>query len=382
MSTITSANHRPFRRAYTLAELLVVISIFVLVLAIAVPAFSSLIYSTERSQAENQIGVALGAARSAASSSESMGDTAAVFFYDPGTGRTRIGIYTQVGQMQDVDPADTTKTIARDVFVPLPAYQAIQLPRYWMVRGYAPPGSIDAGTASGANGWYEQIAGRAYDKTTGNWVFPETGFYMTEDAQGRDTTPANTGANRQTFMVRFDAGTGALCTSKRQPALVVDVSPSKAFRSGAIFGASAFRLDTPEDLAGQVRRILASRTDLGSTVKSQQAARQKLLGDESTDTVLARPVAELAFYDERRLASAVGARGLNAVTGCLYGDPAKPRSIPIKPTIDTSLVKTNDVELSRTINEWLQGTGDSTVLSDAKIFTIDRYLGQTREVTP
>ncbi len=374
MSTITSANPRLSRRAYTLAELLVVISIFVLVLAIAVPSFSSLLYSTERSQAENQIGVALGAARSAASSSEGLGDSAAVFFYDPGTGRTRIGIFIQVGQMQDVDPNDTTRTIARDVFVPLPAFQAIQMPRYWMVRGYAPPGSIDAGTANAMNGWYEQIAGRAYDKTTGNWVFPETGFY--------DEDKSGSGASRQTFMVRFDAGTGALSTSKRQPALVVDVSPSRVFRTGSPYGVQAFRLDTPEDLAGQVRRLLASRTDFGTTLKGQQLTRQKLLGDESTDTVLARPVAELAFYDERRLASAVGARGLNAVTGCLYGDPANPRSIPIKPTIDTSLVKTNDVELSRTINEWLQGTGNSTVLSDAKIFTIDRYLGQAREVTP
>jgi len=361
------------RRAYTLAELLVVISIFVLVLAIAVPSFSSLLYSTERSQAENQLGVALGAARSAAMSSEGLGDCAAVFFYDPRAGRTRIGVYSHVGQIDDVDPNDPARTISRDVFVPLPAYQPVQMPRTWMVRAYAPPGSIDTGSTGGLNGWYQQIPGRALDENTGNWVFPETGFY--------DQDKADSGANRQTFMVRFEAGSGALSTSKRTAALVVDPSPSKLFRTGD-FGKAQFRLDTPEDLAGQVRRVLALRTDLGTTIATQRLTRQKLLGDIATDTVLARPVAELAFYDERRLAAALGARSINATTNSLYGDAADPRLIPLAPTIDTSLVKMGEVALSKAINNWIQGTGDSTVASDAKVFTIDRFLGRTREVIP
>lgn len=370
--TPRSPIHR--RPAYTLAELLVVISIFVLVLAIAVPTFSSLLYSTERSQAENQIGVALGAARAAAMSSEGLGDCAAVFFYDPRAGRTRIGIYQEVGELADVDLNDPALTVSRDVFVPLAAYQPVQMPRYWMVRAYAPPGSIDSGTTGGYNGWYEQIPGRAYSQVTGNWVFPETGFY--------DPDRADSGPDRQTFMVRFEAGSGALSTSKRSTALVVDPSPSKAFRSGAPFGTPTLRLDSAEDLAGRVRRILASHPDLGATETIRRTTRQKLLGDQSVDTVLARPVAELAFYDERRLGAAVGARGLNTTTGCIYGDQNDGRLVPTRPTIDGALNKKTNASLADAINNWLQGTGDVTVPSDARIFTIDRFLGRTREVTP
>ncbi len=364
---MTRATLHPRRRAYTLAELLVVISIFVLVLAIAVPAFSSLIYSTERSQAENQIGIALGSARAAAMSSEGLGDCAAVFFYDPETQRTRIGVYSVAGQLNDVDPNDSTKTIARDVFVPMPAYQPLQMPRNWMVRAYAPPGSIDTGSAGALNGWYEEVNGRAYDETTGNWVFPETGFY--------DPDRADSGDNRQTFMVRFEAGTGILSTSNRGLALVVDPSESKEFRTGT-FGKAPYRLDTPEDLAARVRRMLSP----GANLTARE--RQQLLGDEATDTVLARPVAELAFYDERRLASAVGARSINGATGSLYGSAADPRSIPDRPSIDSSLVKNTGAALAAEIGDWIQGTGDSSVASDARIFTIDRFLGRPREVLP
>jgi len=363
----TRAPARPARRGYTLAELLVVISIFVLVLAIAVPAFSSLIYSTERSQAENQLGVALGAARSAAMSTEGLGDCAAVFFYDPETRRTRIGVYSHVGQLDDVNPANSSQTISRDVFVPVSAYQPLQMPRNWMVRAYAPPGSIDAGTSSTMNGWYEEIPGRAYDKSTGNWVFPETGFY--------DQDRGDSGPNRQTFMVRFEAGTGVLSTSKRSPALVVDPSPSKEFRTG-VLSKAPYRLDTPEDLGARVRRMLSPGSNLS------ERERQQMLGDEATDTILARPVAELAFYDERRLASAVGAPSLNAGTGSLYGSAAKPRGIPDKPNIDASLIKNTGKQFAGEVSDWLQGTGESKVPSDARLFTIERFLGRTREVTP
>jgi hypothetical protein len=225
------------------------------------------------------------------------------------------------------------------------------------------------------NGWYEKVtvgAGREYNRNTGNWVFPETGFY--------DQDKSNSGANRQTFMVRFDAGTGAVSISKRVPALVVDPSPSKLFRTGGLFGTPAFRLDTPEDLAAQVRRLLATRSDLDKT------KRQQLLGDAATDTVLARPVAELAFYDARRLASALGARGLNSVTGSLYGgEPADKKTfVPLQPSIDANLFPKgpSGVALSDAINAWIEGTGNSAVASDARIFTIDHFLGKTKEVTP
>ena len=57
---------RPADRGFTITELLVVIVIFVLIIGIAIPAFKSMIESSERALAENQLRVGLGSARNAA----------------------------------------------------------------------------------------------------------------------------------------------------------------------------------------------------------------------------------------------------------------------------------------------------------------------------
>ena len=66
------------RLAFTLTELLVVIVIIVLILAIAVPAFTSIIYSQESSLAQTRLATAIRGARDAAVQSSGGAATAAV----------------------------------------------------------------------------------------------------------------------------------------------------------------------------------------------------------------------------------------------------------------------------------------------------------------
>ncbi|MFN0132137.1 MAG: type II secretion system protein, partial [Phycisphaerales bacterium] len=159
------------RRAFTLVELLVVIAIFVLLLAIAVPAFSNMLYSSEQSLADNALRSALTAARDAAARNGPEQDAAAVFTFEP-DGRLSVLTCVRAGVIEDVPPLGARATVTREVFVPLAGFLPIQMPRGWMVRGYAPPNSVD-------DGWYEDT----YLNTgplvvrSGNWVFPETGFF-------------------------------------------------------------------------------------------------------------------------------------------------------------------------------------------------------------
>lgn len=375
-------------RAFTIIELLVVISIFVLVLAIAVPSFSAILKSTERSQAGNQVSVALSSARSAAVGSEGMGDTAAVFFYDPSTGRTRIGVYTVAGTIKDHDlNAAPNNVVERDVFVPVPNFQPVQLPKGWMVRGFAPAGSVDvAGTGStprNFSGWYESNLTRVQDGTTGNWVFPETGFYNPDNEADAVT---NGETARQSFMVRFVAGSGAVNMSQREPAVVIDPSPSQAFRqTKAPF--NVYRLDKAQDLGAEVRRILAEREPNNNDTNPARVKKRQLLGDQASDTVLARPVLELAVYDEQTLASAIGARAVNAGTGTIYSDPTGKKLAG--PEIDQGIFRKDPIEIAKEINHWIQGSlpvgktaSKSAIASDARIVTLDRYTGTVKEILP
>lgn len=381
-------------RAFTIIELLVVISIFVLVLAIAVPSFSAILYSTERSQAGNQVEVALGAAKAAAVGSEGLNDTAAVFFYDPGTGRTRIGVYAVAGRIKDHNlnaGNPLLQVVERDVFVPVPNFQPVQLPKGWMVRGFAPTGAVDVvgtgvfGTRN-FSGWYEANATRVQDGDAGNWVFPETGFYNPDKAS--DAVTANETA-RQSFMVRFVAGSGAVSMGDRTPVIVVDPSPSQAFRKVAPF--SEERLDRAQDLGAEVRRVLALREPSSADDNAVRKKKRLLLGDAASDTVLARPVLELAIYDERTLATALKARGLNAATGTIYSDPAVgvATGAPVGPEIDLTIFPAGfrGAEIAKNINNWIQGSYPAnksapTTASDARIVTLDRYTGVVREILP
>lgn len=353
-------------RAFTLVELLVVITIFVLLLAIAVPSFSSLRYSSERAQAENQLVTSLNQARSAALTSESTGDTAAVFFFD-NIGRLRVVTCVDVGDVTDTDTLG--KAIVRDVFVPVASYPVVQLPRGWSVRGFAPVGTADTGTGSG---WYDtgKSGNRVLSSTTGNWVFPETAFYDPTNGDKKQ------GKNRQTFMIRFQGGTGVLRTDVTTPAVVLDPSPATLFRTASPW--SEYRFDSTDRPEVLVRRAIARAAT--QPLWNQLPA---ILGDDAVDTVLTRSITELALYDENELAGAIGARGLNKSTNSIYGG-TKATVPPTEPRIDTTLFGNsyNAAEVTQRINDWILGVGDDTKPSDVRLYTIDRYSGQAREVLP
>lgn len=354
-------NHRVrFGRAFTIIELLVVIVILAIVTVIALPSFTSMIYNQEKGLAENLLRVGMRAGRDAALRSSGNDDAAIVFTYGA---NNRLGMFPCV--RAGVLPASGNQA-EREVFVPAADLDPLQMPLGWVIRGFAPAGSIGAGT-----GWYDDGNGQAnrYDPNEANWVFPETDYY--------DATRADRGADRQTFMVRFKARTGELVTSPSRAVLVVMPRPTYQNRQALPAGScQANRLDISPDLVASVRCILTSN-------EFDNPQRALLLGDGSSDTVLAAPVAQLAVYDERRLATALGTE-VNRVTRSLYlpvdgGTVRGPRFV--------QRVR------SESINRWIIGDtnldglvrgsdrGDSP---EARLFMIDRYSGVPRalEVQP
>jgi type II secretory pathway pseudopilin PulG len=352
---------RPYTSsAFTLTELLVVISLIVLLLAVAVPAFSSMLYSNDRSLADNQLRIAMQNARDAAVRSDG-GDTAAVFILPP-NGKLRIVTCIEVGQITDTD--NQGRTVIRDVFVPVPLLQPLDLPKGWTVRGFAPPGAI----VTDSTGWYE---GAHLVPGEGNWVLPETGFF--------DQSSPTSGRNRQSFLVRYSATTGAAAPRSAREVLVLDVIASQTFRTTSPF--SNFRLDQATDLASAVRRIL----DPGSGLSL--ADQRALLGDAATDTILCREVPQVSLQDERRVISGLGGRGVNLSTGTVYGTAGTPAEVPTSPSIDTSIFNLGSGrEVSRSINELVvgqyRGRDGKKVQTEVKLFGIDRYSGRVREVMP
>jgi prepilin-type N-terminal cleavage/methylation domain-containing protein len=372
-------------RAFTITELLVVISIIVLLIAIAVPAFSNLMSSSERSLAENQLKAGLAAARDAAIQS-GYGDGAAVFVYIP-NGRLAIIPCVVVGQIEDIDDptqaaSATNLTRIRDVLVPVANSEPMQLPRGWVVSAYAPPLSVYDGVQQ-TERWYESYSGGTAQAGQPGWITPETGFF--------DGTAAPSGTTRQSFIVRFKVGTGALDTGNRSTALVFDPVQETGFRKSQPY--SDFRADqlrlpgTPPQIAPNaatwVQRVLGDRTDL------TQQKRAQLLGDASLDTILVRPVTEIALYEEAKLAASIGAGSLNRATGSIYGDPSAPNAMPTAPSLDTSLFSgtPSAADVATRISQWIEGRYSPTgaapfTPSDARIFTLQRYLGQVQEVAP
>jgi prepilin-type N-terminal cleavage/methylation domain-containing protein len=364
------------RAAFTLVELVVVIAILAIVLTLAVPAFSTMLRSAEVSLAENQFRSGVIAGRNAALQSSS-GDGAAVFFYDAINGRLSILPCIHVATIQDLlsspDPQTNDRVVERDVFVPVANGEPVQLPSGWTVRGYAPPNSI-SDDVQDPNGWYdsESWVGR---RGFANWVFPETDFY--------DRTLGDQGRKRQTFLVRFKRGTGEVVISDRRTCLVVDVNADSDYRSNPPWDQIP-RMDRAESLELTVRRIAARVNDASGTL----ATKSRWLGDESTDTVLARPVTELALVDERELANALGVQRLNRVTKSLYAASGSEPTLPAtNPQIDTALFATSPAptEVADMVNQWIDGAltmNGEVVPSTARIFTFQFYAGQLEEIKP
>lgn len=429
----TRSPHRVRRSiAFTLLELLIVVAIIAVMAAAGVPLIRNVIYSSTSSLAESQLRLALNAARDLAIRNSS-GDTAAVFTFEPG-GRLVIVPCVQVGTLLDgQDPGlpytnPTNPKVYREVFVPTSLVEAVQLPQGWMVRGFAPPGTIYNssdrdinGQPVVQNGWYyENFSGTVVGNrnlnigtdplvagpSRGNWIFPENAFF--------DATRAEQGDYRQTFMVRFQRGTGRMLGATFVPSVVllprgrIDTTtyPGALPNINPALGPTDWRrVDRADNLTAWARSVLALPPDQASA----------LIGARSTDCVTVNAVAILGLYEESRMAATLGASGLNRVTGTIYGTTPTLRAavgsageVPKAPNIDVTLWRpgtainaagadfTQSEQVQVRINSFMIGAlkardvytglsgsdGARAVDADVRIFVMDTYLGNPKEVKP
>lgn len=395
------------RRAFTVLELLVVAGILVILLGIAVAVITSVAYSSERSLAENQLRVGMTAARDAAIRSKS-GDAAAVFYFKEG--RTLIQPCIKVGVLPKDDiegrargwsnAPSSDPAVSYEIFVPVPEVEPIVMPRNWTIRGYAPAGSLHAtttGTNYRENGWYEWIS-KADNALAdvGLWVFPETDV-LPRDQQGLLDTATNGGSmedlgwRRQTFCVRFQAQTGETVFNDAKPFLVLDAQEAP-YRFDTASPFSLFDIEQQEEPAMAVTRALASggAQRLGNiTGLAPDVAMQTVLGNRSTDMVLTRPILTVALTDERRLAAAIGLRGLNRDTASMYRripPNAPPADLPIDDTLaPTGFGSSTSVEseMMTRIAQYITAAPDTwgeQISLEARVYTMSRYAGQLQEV--
>ncbi len=352
--------------AFTVTELLVVIVLISILVLIAVPSFQSMVYSSEEALAETQLRGGIRAARDVAVRSSAGNDGAAVIFFDRG-GRTTILPCVKAGELvENLSGPSGVIVLRREVFAP--AGPPVQLPRNFMLRGYLPPQSVTS------DFYGNSAASTGYSPNQAAWAFPETDFFNAESTDA--------GLDRNTFLVRFEAGTGALVGASTEPVLVFAPRRSSAGRQAQPF--SDFRADRDgvEDPVRFVKRVLSA-----PTLSSQEKVR--LLGRESSDIVMARPVQQIALYDESRLASALRAR-IDPDTGAIYAAPPQsgdlqqfgsyaPRYVPAQP---------QDISIDR-INDWIEGdtdldgrfeTGEDGDRPLARLYSVDRYTGALRSM--
>ncbi|MFI4916167.1 MAG: prepilin-type N-terminal cleavage/methylation domain-containing protein [Phycisphaerales bacterium JB060] len=351
---------------FTLVELILVIVVILILAAIAIPAYASLTYSSNQSGSVNAVQAALQSARDAAVRAGSGRDAAAVFLLGD-DGRVRIVVAQVEASIRD--DAGGGAEVQRDILVPSPGVEVFVLPRNWSVRGYARPTALSTagGTLPDNAGWYEDTY-QAADRDVGQWVYPETAFY--------DQSSGDNGENRQSFMVRFEGGSGRFLSSATSKALYLDPAPTLSFRDPGSPPWNAYRVDREENLGRFVRKVLADPT-------LPRAERLQLLGDVATDTVLVGPVGQVAVYNEKRLANAIGADGLNRMTDTLYKPVA---GTVVGPEYDNGIFgPVTPAEINLRIGLWMRAS-DQTAgalpaadTSDARIFLVSRYLGQPIE---
>lgn len=406
---------RRWASGFSLVELLVIIAILGILAAAGIPAIRNMIYTSTGSMAESQLRFGLGAARDLAIRNEG-GDTAAVFTFEPG-GRMMITPMVHIGQIVDtLDPeravgTGNVPTAYRDVFAPTALAEPMQLPAGWMVRGFAPPGSIfaaglnNSGVMVESNGWYQEkspLGNRRINLGTdsisgklnkGNWVFPETGFF--------NPLRTNTSDNRRnTFMIRFQGGSGRIVGASVNPAIVllprnqIDWNTATArptLVNPAMVNKSDWRrIDFADNLTNWAKSIakLPSYADVAA-----------LIGCRSVDVALACNVNLLALYDETKMAQSIGARGVNKVTGTIYGGSVGALSnateAPKAPNIDLSLWPSSSTAAGNAeyvqmlINNYMlnalkysdvsNGGPQTNIDADARLFRVDTYFGSVVE---
>lgn len=411
------------RSAYTVVELLVVIVIAVLLLTIAVPAFQSTIYSSNRTLAVNAVQAASVMGRDVAINTGK--DGAIVFIYDPQVGQIQIVPAIRVGVIREPTTAPTgggggsgpgsvgfgdQPYFDREVFVPSPVGEVLTLPDGWMVRGYAAPGLLrdfdSAGNAAAA--WYnsDMYGGANVNdnlKDEAQWLFPETGFFARNaQTNGGSLNGSFSNVNpglataRQTFMIRFDARTGAVSRDTRS-ALFIDPRNSNQREPGGNRPDNyeiTIRADLAEDLEIWASRVLNSPDITNDGIaygRDDGELREQLIGNASNDTVLVKPVSRIALYDENRLALGLRARGVNRDTGSLYmAHDQDDRTADIK--FDMSLFDgnpdiNNEQDAIERINAWIDGDtdfdGTVSFLTDdpeSRLFLVQSYTGELKEI--
>jgi type II secretory pathway pseudopilin PulG len=419
MQLNTYSNSIRSRSGYTVVELLVVTVIAVLLLTISVPAFQATIYSSNRTLAANAIQASTVMARDVAINTGK--DGAVVFVYDPEVGQINIIPAIRVGTLREVSMAPAgggggggpqaagfgdQPYFDRDVFVPAPIGEVLNLPENWMVRGYAPTGlllDVDSAGDSEAR-WYNSDLYGGDDvndslKEMAHWLFPETGFFA-RDAQinggdldgGFNGNSAGLPTARQSFMIRFDARTGAVSRDTRS-ALFVDPRNSRQREPGGDRPDKSeltLRVDFAEDLEVWAQRILNSPdlNDDGFAFRENDGdLREEFIGTVSNDTILVKPISRLALYDVNKLSLGLGARGVNRDTNTFYlpHDQSQSASqIQLDMTLFPNGMDEGDV--IEQITKWIDGDtnlDDVIDLDDepeSRLFLVESYTGELKEI--
>ncbi|MDF1808488.1 MAG: prepilin-type N-terminal cleavage/methylation domain-containing protein [Phycisphaerales bacterium] len=412
-NTRTSQAAYIVRRGFTIIELLVVVLIGLIILSIAVPAFQSMIYSSNRSLAVNAVEAASLMARDVALSSGQ--DGAVVFVYDPVIGKVQIIPAVMVGTLKESTAApvgggglgfNETPFFYRDVFVPATSGETIEMPSFWMVRGYAPPHSmIDRDSAGNpAAVWFTSDAYGGVNpndavKDSDHWVFPETGFFARNsqvvggslDGDFDNVNAADPTA-RQSFMIRFNARTGVMSRDTNS-ALFLNPRNSRLRPYGDQPRdlERALRVDLADDVEAWAQRAVeAGNLTPEDTIPwspNDETLRTQIIGNASNDTILVKPVTRIAVYDERKLGIGVNARGLNKLTNTLYL-PADQSSADNEIKFDETLFASGFSEslLIEQIDQWIDGDTNfdgffnSEDEPETRLYLIQSYTGELQEV--
>jgi len=398
------------RRAFTLIEMLVVVGLITVLITVAVPAFSGMLYSSNRALAENGLRVASTLARDASYASLTGGDGVAVYSTDA-LGRTTIVAGEILGSFEDQDvvagggvifdaagnpvgEASTNERVRRDLAAPVAFAETITLPEFFSVRGYAPPASLTDGWYTDSEAYSSQ---NAFDD--GNWVGVETNYYDREEQFSR-------GSPRRTFMIRYSSSTGK-GVGTGAPTLLVDPRPDDEERDMYAANRSDVddawkRVDWASDLSAWTRQALGRvGTDVNNDGMVQFASGQttvapdadqfyELVGNRSHDTVLAGAVSRVALFDERRLSTGIGGRGINPTTGTIYQPWNDDDGISFDVSTGDdpgSLFETglDAYDIRERINSWINGDTDRDDDFDeddrpeARIFLVSRYTGELTE---